>query len=115
MKKESRPAAPSQAEIENPGSGPRRPFIWLFIVLAGVLLVLFHNSLRPGFVLFSNDGPLGAMVQELNRMPSALKGLWVDLNWLGGEAPAPPASISSLLRILCSPYVYEKILCPTAI
>ena len=115
MKTEMKPGAPSKNGMGNMAVGPKRPMVWAIIALLAILAVMFHKSLEPGYVLFSNDGPLGAMMQELNRMPSALKGLWLDLNWLGSENIAPPASISSLLRLGTSPYVYEKILCPTAI
>ena len=116
MKTDSTPANATAGSASNGSNNcPRRPLLWTVILLLGVLLVLFHDSLRSGYVVFSNDGPLGAMMQELNRMPSALKGLWLDLNWIGSESIAPPPSISSLMRLVTSPMVYEKILCPMAI
>ena len=34
-----------------------------------VLLVLFWKSFVPGYVLFSNDGPLGQQMAAANRLP----------------------------------------------
>ena len=32
--------------------------------MLAILAVMFHKSLEAGFVLFSNDGPLGSMIAE---------------------------------------------------
>src|SRR5256885_15150431 len=61
----------------------RQPFAIFCFCLIGMLLVLFHNSLDPRQVLFSNDGPLGAMSQQAIRLPAAFKGVWYDLNSIG--------------------------------
>lgn len=85
----------------------------LCLLIVGLpLVLLFHRGALPENVVFSNDGPLGAMVAEQNRTPGIFSGLWVDLNWLGGPAPSPAPAISSLLRLITSPLVYAKLVAP---
>src|SRR5882724_12213618 len=84
-------------------------------ILAGVLALLFFKSLSPGDVVFSNDGPYGAMVAQQNRMPSIMTGLWEDLNWLGFQIPAPSPTISSALRLVTTPLVFSKFFCPVSL
>ena len=90
-----------------------------FLVCAGLLAiplaVLFWRSLEPDEVVFSNDGPLGAMVATQNRMPAIITGLWQDLNWLGSSAPSPSPTPSTLLRLVTSPFGFSKFLCPYAL
>lgn len=83
-----------------------------FLLCAGllgvVLFVLFFKAFLPGYVVFSNDGPLGAMVADQNRflkidekaVATTLTGLWADLNWIGSPYPAPAPSLTSLFGVL---------------
>jgi hypothetical protein len=85
----------------------------LCLLIVGLpLVLLFHRSALPENVVFSNDGPLGGMMAEQNRMPGIFTGLWVDLNWLGNPFPNPAPAISSLLRLITSPLVYAKLVAP---
>src|SRR5215831_7296857 len=84
-------------------------------LLLGVLLILFIRSFNPAEVVFSNDGPYGAMVAQQNRMPAIMTGLWRDLNWIGDEAPSPSPTVSSVVRLVTSPLGYSKIFCPAVI
>src|SRR3954454_11173823 len=99
-----------------PGPKPRRTGLLVCAALLGLTLgVLFCRSFLPDQVVFSNDGPLGGMVAKQNRMPGIMTGLWVDLNWLGGEVPSPSPSVSSFLRLITTPLVYAKFFCPIAL
>ena len=57
-------------------------------VLGAALAVLFYRSFLPHQVLFANDGPLGAMVAECNRLPGRFFGTWRNISWIGVEAPS---------------------------
>src|SRR5436190_12175045 len=80
------------------------------ITIALVFLLKLALEQKPIFnqVLFSNDGPLGAMMAQQNRMPAILTGLWQNLNWLGNEAPAPSPTVSSALRLITSPLGFSR-------
>ena len=70
------------------------------------------RAFHPDYVVFSNDGPLGGMVAELNRMPGILTGIWQDLNWLGNSYPQPFPDATTVLRLSTSPVVYAKLFAP---
>ena len=93
----------------------RKHFLLCAAVVALILGILFFKALHPDYVVFSNDGPHGGMVAKQNRMPTIMTGLWVDLNWLGGNVPAPSPNISSSLRLLTSPLGYSKIYAPASL
>lgn len=77
-------------------------------LLFGLLAVLFHDCFLPGYNLFSNDGPLGALVAECRRVPAGFSGGWEDLNSLGfREGGALPDITYGLLWIL-GPVGYSK-------
>src|SRR5260370_21391634 len=84
-------------------------------LLAGILALLFFKSMSPGEVVFSNDGPYGAMEAKQNRMPSIMTGLWQDLSWLGSQVPSPSPTVSSALRLVTSPLVFSKFFCPISL
>src|SRR5437899_2800735 len=90
------------------GSG----FLLYVILLALLLLALFGKALLPEETLFSNDGPLGAMVAHHNETPTSLSGYWQDLNWMGMRYPTPPPTISTALRLVTSPVLFSKIFYP---
>ena len=79
-----------------------RKNIWLLLVLLGaVLLLLFHPSLEGGRTLFSNDGPLGALMAKANRLPDTFTGCWQDLNWVGAHGgSALPSATFGILAVL---------------
>ena len=108
---------PAQRATTTPQSGKTRrrsPLVWTALLLAIVLSLVFRQSFNLRYVAFSNDGPLGQMVTEMNKMPSVVMGLWVNVNWLGYEALSPPPSITSGMRWVTSPQVYLNILYPSA-
>lgn len=79
----------------------------LFVVLA----IPFRLSFLPDYTVFSNDGPLGAMVAAQNRLPAIISGMWMDLNWLGNPYPSPGPMPTTALRFVTSPLLCSKILC----
>jgi hypothetical protein len=90
------------------------PFLFLLAVLSG----LFWKSFLPGYVHFSNDGPLGQQHTAWFELPSAFTGAWDDLNDIGASAGAFPLDINALIRwllLLLSPVAYSKFLPPIAL
>ncbi len=85
------------------------------LVMVGILFVLFSGAFKPGHVLFSNDGPLGALMAECNRMPASLTGTWNDLNTLGTRGGGSPISVTYLLMYLAGPVLFSRIYQPFAI
>lgn len=79
----------------------------LFLVLA----VLFWRAFLPEYTVFSNDGPLGAMVATQNRLPAIMTGMWMDLNWMGNPYPSPGPMLSTALRFVTTPLFCSKVLC----
>ena len=58
----------------------RSGMLWLVAVLLLVLGWLFLDSFKPGEAVFANDGPLGAQVSDIYKMPGAFFGIWVLVN-----------------------------------
>ncbi len=115
MRTDSKPAAGAEQGSTNSTTGPRHPQMWVLLALLGMLVILFYKVFEPGFVMFSNDGPLGMLTAEMNRLPGCVKGLWQDQNWLGSDCIAPPVSMSSLIRFLLPPFVFAKLIVPIVI
>ena len=105
----STPPAPAPP-VQNGG----RAFLVFLAALTGVLTLLFAKSFLPEYVHFANDGPLGAMKSEQGRMPGAMTGVWLDLNWVGNEGVASAPSLSNLINIL-DPVVQAKIIVPLSL
>jgi hypothetical protein len=78
------------------------------LLLAVVLAGLFWSSFRPGYVHFSNDGPLGTLVEKQNQLPQIFTGMWADLNTIGLNDGIATFSISSILRWVLPPVVFAK-------
>lgn len=95
-----------------PNGGASKGLLLCVAMVATVLGILFFRAFHPDYVVFSNDGPLGGMVSDLNRMPGILTGIWQDLNWLGGSYPQPFPDATTVLRLVTSPVVYAKIFAP---
>ncbi|MEK7677799.1 MAG: hypothetical protein AAB676_18370 [Verrucomicrobiota bacterium] len=93
----------------------RGQFFTVCLVLCAVLAVTFRLSLSPEQTLFSNDGPLGVISCEANSLPSGLKGVWQNLNWLGIEFVSGPPNLTDALSLLTGPLVFSKIYAPVAL
>jgi hypothetical protein len=84
-------------------------------LLAAVLAVLFWKSFLPGYVHFSNDGPLGQQNTAWSRLPGAFTGIWGDLNDIGNSGGSLAPDLCTLLRWLVGPVGYSKFLAPFAV
>ena len=79
--------------------------------LLGILLLLFLPSFNPDNVLFSNDGPLGAVKSSADQ-PAGFEGLWHDLNSIGNNVGSLYTSFSSTLLVILGPYLFSKFYVP---
>ncbi|HXI71575.1 MAG TPA: hypothetical protein VNN22_14565 [Verrucomicrobiae bacterium] len=84
-------------------------------LLALILGLLFYRSFMVQEVAFSNDGPLGSLVEEQNQLPQTFAGMWTDLNSIGSSGGMTAPAISSLFRMVAGPVGYAKFLPPVAL
>jgi hypothetical protein len=85
------------------------------ILLFIILTVLFWRSFLPGYVHFSNDGPLGQQITKWVQLPAGFTGMWVDLGDIGGNAGSYPLGVGALIRWVLGPVGYAKFLAPLAL
>jgi hypothetical protein len=91
------------------------PGVLFALGLFGLLLLLFHRSLHPDYVHFSNDGPLGAQNLKAVEAPSAFKGVWYDSNGIGFNGGAFAPALTQTLAWLLGPLYFAKVFVPLAI
>jgi hypothetical protein len=84
-------------------------------LLAVVLAALFWKSFLPGYVHFSNDGPLAQQVSAYDKLPGAFTGIWGDLNDIGNSGGSLGPDLGTLFRWLVGPVGYAKFLAPYAL
>lgn len=84
-------------------------------IMFAVMIVLFWRSFVPGYVHFSNDGPLGAQMAEWLKMPAAFTGTWYDINTLGTSGGTFPVGISGLIRWALEPLAFSKLFVPISL
>ena len=94
---------------------PLLQFGLLALCLVVILGVLFRDGLGPGRIVFSNDGPLGAISTRAGKLPSGFLGFWLDLNWLGNAAPSASPDLSATLSTVVGPLMISKIYAPFAL
>jgi hypothetical protein len=87
----------------------------LAAILGAALAVLFYRSFVPHQVLFDNDGPLGAIMAQCNRLPGRFLGTWRSIMWIGVEAPSAPPSLTMMLLTIFPPVLYLKIYGPLSL
>ncbi len=80
-----------------------------------VIGLLFWRSFLPGYVHFSNDGPLGQQNVNWQQMPGALTGMWDDLNDVGFAVGTYTPSIRALLYWSIGPVGYSKFYAPVSL
>src|SRR5579884_3374571 len=97
------------------GKVARSPLVWTSLLLVLLLAIIFWRCFLPSYVLFSNDGPYGAISPEYIRMQTTIFGVWANLNWFGGEGLNPPPSVSSLMRLVTTPLFDAKFFCPISL
>jgi len=86
----------------------RRAFFLLAALLLVVIGYLFRDSFRPEMATFANDGPLGAMMAKCFQLPEAWKGMWADLNWIGGTGGVAPMDFTWLVNWALGPLYFIK-------
>ena len=88
----------------------------LIMCLLGIVLVLlFWRSFLPDYVHFSNDGPLGTQNADWLKLPTAIFGVWDDLNNIGFNAGAFPPNLYTLIHWVFGPVGYAKFFAPVAL
>jgi hypothetical protein len=94
---------------------PKSRAFWGVVLLAAVLGLLFWKSFVPGFVHFSNDGPLGTQNADWLGLPYGLTGIWDDLNSIGFGGSAFPLNLNTMICWMLGPVGYAKFLAPVAL
>jgi hypothetical protein len=84
-------------------------------LLGLILAILFFRSFLPGFVHFSNDGPLGQQQATWGQLPQAVTGSWDDLNYIGVSAGAFSPTITALIKLVMGPVGLSKFYAPMAL
>jgi hypothetical protein len=84
-------------------------------LLAVILAVLFGKSFLPGYVHFSNDGPLGQQNAGWTRLPASFTGSWADLNDIGNGVGSWPLGLTALFKWVLSPVAFAKFFPPIAL
>jgi hypothetical protein len=103
-------------KVAKPHAASASPrYISGLILLAIILLVLFAKSFLPGYVHFSNDGPLGQQNAAWDRLPGAFTAIWGDLNDIGNNGGSASPDLTTLFRWLAGPVSFAKFLAPFAL
>lgn len=90
----------------------RHPGWFLLLLLAALLAVLFARSFLPQYVLFSNDGPLGAMASQAKLKWSNFRGVWLDLNSIGSQGISSNLSVTQVLNLALNYVAWAKFYAP---
>jgi len=102
--------------IARKANGRAANYLLLFAgVLGAALAVLFYRSFLAHQVLFANDGPLGAMVAECNRLPGRFFGTWRNNLWIGMEAPSAAPSLTALFGTIFPTVFFLKFYAPATL
>lgn len=81
-------------------------------LLAIILGLLFWKCFLPGYVHFSNDGPLGQQNAAWRQLPAGFTGCWYDLNDIGLGVGTIAPSIDTLVFWVLGPVGYSKFVAP---
>src|SRR5471030_105209 len=87
---------------------------WYFFagLLAIILTSLFWKSFAPGYILFSNDGPLGSQNSAWLQFSGHSLDMWDDLSFLVINSGSWPPNINTLFHWLLGPLFYSKFFAP---
>ncbi len=100
----------------SPNASGKRQAACLVVAFFLPLIFLFHGSLDPSLVLFSNDGPLGALVSQADSVIHTFTGLWRPLNWVGNQDPSSQPDLTMGLFIaLRDPVLFAKFYAPLSL
>ena len=101
---------------DTPNGSWKRHAACLAVALFLPLALLFHGSLSPSLVLFSNDGPLGMLVSQADSVLHTFTGLWRPLNWIGNQDISSQPDVTMALFVgLHSPVLFAKFYAPLAL
>lgn len=92
----------------------RSPFFGPALIIV-LLCLLFGRSFLPGYVHFSNDGPLGQQSAAWTSLPAGIFGVWNDLNHTGYGTGAFPLDITCLLKSFLGPVGFSKFFAPISL
>jgi hypothetical protein len=84
-------------------------------LLTVILGLLFWKCFLPGYVHFSNDGPLGQQNAAWRQLPAGFTGCWYDLNDIGSGVGTVAPSIDTLIFWVLGPVGYSKFVAPIAL
>ena len=93
----------------------RASLLLLVVVLLVVLGGLFAPSLKSGWTLFLNDGPLGSLMADYTKAPGSFFGIWQDLNWVGANGGSLLPSFTFGEFWLFGPVAFSKFHAPIAL
>src|SRR5215831_1441021 len=99
--------------VESP-SAKKSPTLLVCLLMAAILVALFWRSFLPGYVGFSNDGPMGMQASAMLKPPQAFFGQWTDLYSVGWASGASLVDFDSLLRWIAGPIGYAAFFIPLA-
>ena len=101
---------------DTPNGSWKRHLACLAVALVLPLALLFHGSLAPNLVLFSNDGPLGMLVSQADSVIHTFTGLWRPLNWIGSQDISSQPDVTMGLFVgMHSPVLFAKFYAPIAL
>jgi hypothetical protein len=104
--------------LKKPQTGPwwsRHPGWSLLLLLIVVLAAIFARSFVPKYVLFSNDGPLGGMVNAGPVKWTSFRGGWLDLNSIGSQAITSSLSITTTILLALDAVAWAKFFAPLSL
>jgi hypothetical protein len=84
----------------------------LVAVLFSALSILCYQAYQPHMSMWANDSHLGALKDSAIRLPGIYTGEWVDMWWIGFEAPAASPTVTMLFGTPISPEMFLKIYTP---
>jgi hypothetical protein len=103
-------------KVIKPKAAPKpQKFFSAPVLLAVILAVLFGKSFLPGYVHFSNDGPLGQQNVDWLKLPGAMTGTWDDLNDVGFAGGAFTPGVAAFIKFALGPVAFAKFFPPIAL
>ncbi len=104
----------STAADRTPVAGWRDLGVLTFCLVV-ILGALFARSFDPAWVVFSNDGPLGAARSQSDFHWGNFISFWLDLNWLGSRGLGAYLSPAYLLQGVLGPFGFAKFMVPLSL